>query len=162
MTVVIRGKTKCALCGGVLELGEKIVGFAHFLGPEHPLWRYSDAAMHRLCYERWPERETFEQLYEDWRIRAKAAARAAATPERQEARRLAADQERAEREARDRAHNDEHARTMAEIARTGAACPHCGGVSDHFRELRETARARLVCPKCARSCFAVELLPAES
>lgn len=89
MTLVIRGKTTCALCGRVLELGETIVGFTHFLGPQHPLWRYSDSAMHRACYERWPERATFDQAYADWTICAKAAAREAATPERQEARRVA-------------------------------------------------------------------------
>jgi hypothetical protein len=62
MALVIRGKTKCSVCGLLLETDQDIVCFPHFLQPDHPLWRFSDSAMHNRCYERWGHHDFFETV----------------------------------------------------------------------------------------------------
>jgi hypothetical protein len=32
------------------------------LPPDHPLWKFSDSAMHELCYEHWQHRDYFESV----------------------------------------------------------------------------------------------------
>jgi hypothetical protein len=50
------------LCGLVLEPDQDIVGLAPVLPPDHPLWKFSDSAMHELCYEHWQHRDYFESV----------------------------------------------------------------------------------------------------
>lgn len=63
MAIIIEGKTRCMLCGHVLARGETIVAYPAFLHPSHPLGAYSDAAMHRRCFDRAPERDEVEKAY---------------------------------------------------------------------------------------------------
>jgi hypothetical protein len=47
MAIIVQGLTKCPLCAEVIAAGQSIVSTSHFIeSPEHPLWRFSDAAMH--------------------------------------------------------------------------------------------------------------------
>lgn len=59
MALVFPGKTKCPLCGLAVGRQHELVATTAFLGPEHPLWRYSDAAMHRSCFADWEHRGEF-------------------------------------------------------------------------------------------------------
>jgi transcription elongation factor Elf1 len=153
VVLLIRGKSKCSLCGQVLAPGEDVVGFSHFLGPDHRLWRYSDSAMHPACFDSWPDKEEFLTLYAE----AQARSRGLGTPQTIEEmhRRQAVDREA--RSRRDAAHNEEHARIMAIVREHGAACPHCGSRSASYRELNGPERFRLACQACGRSCNATEL-----
>lgn len=64
MALIIDGKTACALCGLVVQGGESIVATSHFIGDKaDPLWRYSDAAMHRHCFMSWEKRAAFVKRY---------------------------------------------------------------------------------------------------
>ena len=63
MAIIMRGKSKCRLCGEVLDASAQIVAFAAFLPATHELSRYSDAAFHAECFAKWSEREQFEKLY---------------------------------------------------------------------------------------------------
>ncbi len=147
MALVMRGKSRCSLCGRVIQHDDALVGFPHFLAPDHRLGRFSDSAMHEECYETWPHRAEFSELLDQALCDAPGA----------EDREAQAASERDAEAARTLAHNDEHARIMAEVAKSGATCPHCGTRASAFRVLKETARHRLVCGTCARSCFASEL-----
>jgi hypothetical protein len=61
MALIIRGSTKCAVCGRVLAEGDDVTGLPHFsTGPSDPHWRYSDAGFHVQCWERLPERDAIE------------------------------------------------------------------------------------------------------
>jgi hypothetical protein len=52
----------CPLCGATLAA--PIYATTHFIHDEtHPLWRFSDAAMHWDCYAKWPEQVEFAELY---------------------------------------------------------------------------------------------------
>jgi hypothetical protein len=62
MALIFRGKSTCSLCGLVLETDQDIVGLAHVLTPDHPLWRFSDSAVHESCYQHWQHREYFESV----------------------------------------------------------------------------------------------------
>lgn len=153
MVLLLRGKSKCSVCGAVISASDEIVGFTAFLGPEHPLWRYSDSAMHKGCFAAWPDRKEFAALYDAFKERS-ASMRA---PE------ALADAKRrddAAKEAQlrdDREHNVGHARIMDVVRARGASCPHCGTHAVEYRELRGTARLRLACLSCARSFDASEL-----
>lgn len=60
MALIIRGKSTCALCGEVLEDGDDLFATTAFIeNRDHPLWRFSDAAMHHACFLGWSDREVF-------------------------------------------------------------------------------------------------------
>jgi hypothetical protein len=64
MAIVVRGKTGCALCGSIFTASDEVVGFPHFIWDEaHPLWRFSDSAMHRACFADWDQAEQFRGIY---------------------------------------------------------------------------------------------------
>jgi hypothetical protein len=65
MAVIVPG-LKCPLCGSVLGDGAELAATTHFIGdPNHHLWRFSDAAMHRKCFASWEHRTEFIDLYND-------------------------------------------------------------------------------------------------
>ncbi|WP_132646780.1 hypothetical protein [Rubrivivax gelatinosus] len=48
----------------MIEEDQAIVATTHFIASEdHPLWKYSDAAMHRGCFEAWDQRQFFVDEY---------------------------------------------------------------------------------------------------
>lgn len=52
MAIIIKGKTKCPLCGNTLEEGQELVAFSPFVSNElDPLWLFSDAAFHSDCLD---------------------------------------------------------------------------------------------------------------
>jgi hypothetical protein len=65
MAIIILGKSKCAVCGKLLLEGDDVVGTRPFLKATHPLGRFSDAGFHRACYASFPERQAFEEAYEE-------------------------------------------------------------------------------------------------
>ena len=67
MALIIRGKSECPLCGKVIQKGDEIVAFTAFLRPEHPLWKYSDAAFHKECFDRSPDKEAVERVHGKFR-----------------------------------------------------------------------------------------------
>ncbi len=67
MAIIIAGKTVCILCGKRIERGDDITSFPAFLPNTHELGRFSDAAFHRSCFEKSPERDAVMDLYERYR-----------------------------------------------------------------------------------------------
>ena len=67
MALVLPGKTVCPLCGKVIEKGDEVTSFPAFLPSTHELSRFSDAAFHRDCFEKSPERSAVTALYERYR-----------------------------------------------------------------------------------------------
>jgi hypothetical protein len=64
MALFLIGLTRCALCGAVLDKDDAHVATSHFIADAaHPLYRYSDAIMHRACFLRWEHRAAFVDLY---------------------------------------------------------------------------------------------------
>jgi len=58
--------TKCPLCGESVwnDVEDEIVATTHFIADAHdPLWRFSDAAMHYVCFQQWPHRSDFVTKY---------------------------------------------------------------------------------------------------
>jgi hypothetical protein len=50
MAILLRGKTRCPICGNLIEEGDEAVLFPHFvLNEKDPLYALSDAACHRAC-----------------------------------------------------------------------------------------------------------------
>jgi hypothetical protein len=67
VALVIRGSTPCALCEAILKDGDDIIGTSgRPLQPDHPLWRYQDAGMHRACFENWPLRDSFRRAFNEY------------------------------------------------------------------------------------------------
>lgn len=61
---------ECALCGQVIAddllKSNAFVATSHFIGePSHPLWRFSDAAMHCECFMAWDKRSEFVRLFNE-------------------------------------------------------------------------------------------------
>jgi hypothetical protein len=64
MAIVFRGKSKCSLCEAILSGEDDIVMFPHFIPDRaHPLWCFSDSAMHRACFKGWSQAEAFRLLF---------------------------------------------------------------------------------------------------
>jgi hypothetical protein len=64
MALIARGKTKCALCDSVLKVDDEIVATSHFIADiRHPLYRFSDAGMHKTCFLNWDQRQAFADLF---------------------------------------------------------------------------------------------------
>jgi len=66
MALLLRGKTECLLCHEVIGKDDEVVGTTHFIADQaDPLWRYSDAAFHKKCFDAWEGRDEFLARYED-------------------------------------------------------------------------------------------------
>ena len=64
MALIVPGKTKCPICKGVFDGQTRTIGFPHFIRePEHPLWEYSDSAMHLACFLDWPKADAFRLAF---------------------------------------------------------------------------------------------------
>lgn len=58
------GRAHCALCREAIRPGEDVLITPDFLADEtNPLWRFSDAAMHRPCFLVWDLRKSFVACY---------------------------------------------------------------------------------------------------
>lgn len=62
MALILTGKSRCKLCGDVLQTDDEIRGFPHFLPPDHPFGKLSDAAVHLRCFAELPDRAVVEEL----------------------------------------------------------------------------------------------------
>lgn len=64
MALVILGSSRCPLCRKTIDEGQELVSTTHFIeSPGHPLWKYSDAAMHYGCFQTWEQRTLFVVEY---------------------------------------------------------------------------------------------------
>jgi len=64
MALILRGKTSCALCNVVIKDNDEVVATSHFIADtEDPLWRFSDAAMHKKCFVEWDQRGLFVEKF---------------------------------------------------------------------------------------------------
>lgn len=75
MGLLVRGKTRCQICGKRINKDEPAVSFPAFLKNTHPLSRYSDGVFHQRCFDACPEKQAVEALYsrfqEVWATRPK-------------------------------------------------------------------------------------------
>jgi hypothetical protein len=66
MALIFSGKSKCAVCAGILREGEELVATSHFITESSdPLYRYSDAGMHLRCFVGWPLRHDFIRRFNE-------------------------------------------------------------------------------------------------
>ena len=69
--------TRCPLCNQLSGDDADCIATSHFIGDDaHPLWRYSDAVIHRRCFSGWKDRHAFvekyiEEVYPRWFYRIK-------------------------------------------------------------------------------------------
>lgn len=64
MAIVIRGLSPCSICNEPVGADDEIVATPHFIhNGAHPLWRYSDSAMHRTCFRNWTQAADFRSAY---------------------------------------------------------------------------------------------------
>ena len=64
MALIAYGRSRCPLCNGILADTPDMVATSHFIAdPSDPLFRYSDAGMHRDCFVAWPHRFEFTTRY---------------------------------------------------------------------------------------------------
>ena len=68
MAIILRGKTRCSICGAVIEEGDDIIATTHFISESSdPLWRFSDSAMHKFCFLKWEHRQEFVTKFNEIR-----------------------------------------------------------------------------------------------
>jgi hypothetical protein len=66
LAIIIRGKSKCAICDTVIGEHDELVATCHFISEySDPLWRYSDAPFHFACFQEWGLREQFVAKFND-------------------------------------------------------------------------------------------------
>lgn len=55
MALLFRGKTRCGICGQVIQLNEPVSAFPSIIGNElDPLYIFHDASFHTACFETHP------------------------------------------------------------------------------------------------------------
>lgn len=65
MALIILGKSTCKLCNEVLQKHQELVAFPAFIADrQDPLYPYSDAAMHRSCFDAWTRRGEMVAKYQ--------------------------------------------------------------------------------------------------
>lgn len=73
MALLYPGQTICPLCGKVILKDQAVVGFPAFLKKTHALAAYSDAAFHKECFDKSPDRfavtKLFDRNQQIWRNR---------------------------------------------------------------------------------------------
>ena len=66
MALIIRGRTKCGFCGAVIEDGQKVRSFPHFINNElDPLPVFDDGAFHWECFHNHRLAGQAEKRYEE-------------------------------------------------------------------------------------------------
>jgi hypothetical protein len=64
MERIAAGRAHCALCGEVIRRDEDALVTPDFLADDSdPLWRFTDAPMHRACFLVWDRRKAFLARY---------------------------------------------------------------------------------------------------
>ena len=64
MALILRGKSKCALCDQVINKDDQVVATSHFIGDSlDPLWRFSGSPMHKQCFLEWDQRGLFVEKF---------------------------------------------------------------------------------------------------
>jgi hypothetical protein len=62
VALIIRGSTRCAACGEVIEQGDEAWGLPHFTDePSDPHYGFTDAGFHFACFDQLPERNEIIQ-----------------------------------------------------------------------------------------------------
>lgn len=67
MALFFPGKTNCIICNEVILRTKDAICFPAFLPNGHRLHRFSDGAFHIDCFQKWPDRESFEIIYKKYR-----------------------------------------------------------------------------------------------
>ncbi|MBR9861456.1 hypothetical protein GYB22_12080 [bacterium] len=62
MALIFQGCT-CSICDRIIEEEQEIVAWPAFLNEDHTLWKYSDSAMHKRCFDQWNKKDEFIRLY---------------------------------------------------------------------------------------------------
>ena len=62
MVIAFVGFSKCSICHEVIEKSEDLMGFPAFIPYDHKYGLFSDAALHKACYEKHPDREAVDGL----------------------------------------------------------------------------------------------------
>jgi hypothetical protein len=64
MDKIAGGRAHCALCGEAIRPGEDALTTPDFIADDaDPLWRFTDAPMHRACFLVWDRRKAFIARY---------------------------------------------------------------------------------------------------
>jgi hypothetical protein len=62
MAIFLAGKSRCRLCGQIIESLVDVVATPPFLRATHRLANFSDAVFHRECFEHSPDHAEVERL----------------------------------------------------------------------------------------------------
>jgi hypothetical protein len=66
MALIILGKSKCPLCSEVMKQGEELKAFPAFLPYDHRFGRFSDAAFHKVCFEKDSDASDVDDMLYVW------------------------------------------------------------------------------------------------
>jgi hypothetical protein len=62
MAIIILGKSRCPICGELLQEGDEITGLPAISDLANPLYPYFDAGFHKSCFENWDKRNEIEAI----------------------------------------------------------------------------------------------------
>lgn len=68
MAIVFIGFSKCSICHEVIEKSEELTGFPAFIPYDHKYGLFSDAALHKACYEKHPDKPEVDNFYTAFRM----------------------------------------------------------------------------------------------
>jgi hypothetical protein len=85
MALVLLGRSKCPLCSEVMKEGEELKAFPAFLPYDHRFGRFSDAAFHKVCFEKDEDAQAVDDMLYVWERIMKSMPRDLATEEQRTA-----------------------------------------------------------------------------
>jgi hypothetical protein len=76
MALLILGHSECPICGVHLQKDDEIFATSGcWTEPDHPLFEFQDAAMHRNCFDAWPLRAEFVASFNQYYTKQPVGAR---------------------------------------------------------------------------------------
>lgn len=64
MSIFIPGKSRCSICGNIINENQKYIGSKFFIDDESdPFWRFSDSNFHYDCFINWDLKVEFLEKY---------------------------------------------------------------------------------------------------
>jgi len=69
MAITLIGKSRCPLCGEILNAESSIISLPAISDVSNPLYHFFDSGIHESCFEKWDKKSEIDAILKDERIK---------------------------------------------------------------------------------------------